>query len=308
LKREKRSVTGILLLNKPLGISSNAALTRTKILFNADKAGHTGTLDPFASGLLPVCFGEATKFAGFMLDADKTYEAVIHLGQTSSTGDREGTICTELPVRVTIGDVAEVLNRFTGRITQIPPMHSAIKHQGQRLYQLARQGINVARETRVVTIHQLELMLFEPPLLTVRVVCSKGTYIRVLAEDIGHSLGCGGMLDALCRIGTGGFTLKQASTLDHLSELPLDARDQCLMAPDELVAHFSKIELDDREGKSLLEGRTLLTEMEMEMESGTYRAYGRAGEFFGLVDLSDGVIKARRMMSNPFLSPDFSAC
>lgn len=299
MKREKRSITGVLLLDKPLGISSNAALTRAKILFNAGKAGHTGTLDPFASGLLPICFGEATKFAGFMLDANKTYEAVIRLGKTSSTGDREGEIRTELPVHVDSDDIAEVLYRFIGSITQTPPMHSAIKHQGQRLYQLARQGISVEREGREVTIHRLDLVAFESPLLTVRVTCSKGTYIRVLAEDIGQALGCGGMLEELRRTGTGGFTLKNSVSLDGLNEVSLEARDRCLLTVDELVAHLPLIELDKADGHLLLGGRPLMADAKT--APGIYRVYDCNNEFYGLVDVDGVAIRARRMMSGPHL-------
>ncbi|MBA2689909.1 MAG: tRNA pseudouridine(55) synthase TruB, partial [Burkholderiales bacterium] len=234
-KRKKRSITGVLLLDKPVGISSNAALTRAKILYDADKAGHTGTLDPFASGLLLACFGEATKFSGFMLKADKIYEATIRLGRTTSTGDREGAVLTESSKMPTAATVAEVLPRFIGPVSQIPPMYSAIKHQGQPLYRLARQGIEIPREARDITIHRLELLAFDPPLLNIRVACSKGTYIRVLAEDIGKALDCGGMLEELRRTQIGHYDLAAAVTFDALSEMAPAARDARLAPADGLL-------------------------------------------------------------------------
>lgn len=286
----------MLLLDKPFGISSHAALTRAKILFDADKAGHTGTLDPFASGLLPVCFGEATKFAGFMLDANKTYEATVRLGQTTSTGDREGKVLAQSSKKVTPGEVAEALDRFTGRMSQLPPMHSAIKFEGQPLYRLARQGIEVPRQARDITIHALDLLAFEPPLMKIRVVSSKGTYIRVLAEDIGKVLDCGGMLEDLRRTHIGNLSLTAACTLDELSEMPAAARDARLAPADCLVLHLPPIQCNEQMGRSLLEGRI----ERADVQPGCYRAYATTGEFLGLVEATmDGIIKPQRMMARP---------
>ncbi|MES2354134.1 MAG: tRNA pseudouridine(55) synthase TruB [Pseudomonadota bacterium] len=300
MKREKRSITGLLLLDKPLGLSSNAALTQVKILYGAQKAGHTGTLDPFASGLLPICLGEATKFAGFMLNADKTYEATIRLGRVTTTGDREGAVLVEQSVNVTESMVSEVLASFMGQIRQIPPMYSAIKVQGRPLYQLARQGVEIPREPRDIIIHRLDLTAFESPFLKVVVTCSKGTYIRVLAEDIGQSLGCGGTLAELRRTGTGDFLLDDALTLEQLALMSPVDRDGWLTRPDGLVCHLPKINLDEPAGQALLEGRTLPAIYGL--EPGTYRAYSNAEEFLGLIDAAEGIIKARRMMSMPFVS------
>lgn len=298
VKRERRSVTGVLLLDKAVGLSSNAVLTRAKILYNADKAGHTGTLDPFASGLLPVCFGEATKFAGYQLAADKAYEATLRLGRTTTTGDPEGDVLTESPVNVTEPMVRAALKLFIGPIDQCPPMFSAIKLQGRPLYELARKGVEVPRLPRPVVIHQLELIEYCPPLLRLRVVCSKGTYIRVLGEDIGRTLGCGGVLDELRRIAAGGFEISDALTLDQLGSMPSEVRDGRLMAPDCLVAHRPELRLDDPAAGALMQGRGVA--LADELEVGLYRGYNRNGAFLGLVEAGPAGLKAGRMMSRPW--------
>ena len=305
MKREKRSITGVLLLDKPLGITSNAALLRAKILYNADKAGHTGTLDPFASGLLPVCFGEATKFAGFMLNADKTYEATIRLGRTTTTGDREGEVLTESVVVATPTAVTEALDRFTGPISQLPPMYSALKFQGQPLYRLARQGLTVPREVRQIFIRRLDLLAFTSPLLQLRILCSKGTYVRVLAEDIGKALGCGGMLEDLRRTGTGNFDLLHSLTLAQLEKMPLVIRDARLAPADCLVQHLPEIELEGGLGRSLQEGRSNLAGTDK--LPGVYRAYARPRQFLGLVEVTGvGILQPHRMMSRSF-APTFES-
>jgi tRNA pseudouridine55 synthase len=217
-------VDGALLLDKPLGLSSNAALQRAKKACGAAKAGHAGTLDPLASGLLLVLFGEATKFAGPLLDADKEYLATLKLGVRTSTGDAEGEVLETRPVQV--GSVEPVLQRFRGEIEQVPPMHSALKHKGTPLYRLARRGEEVVRAPRRVRILELELLRQEKELLQIRVVCSKGTYIRVLAEDIGEALGCGAHLTALRRTASGGFRIENAVALEQADRrhlLPLEA-------------------------------------------------------------------------------------
>ena len=300
-KRVRRSLTGVLLLDKPVGLSSNAALTRAKILYNADKAGHTGTLDPFASGLLPVCFGEATKFAGYLLAADKAYEATVRLGKTTATGDREGAVLTESPVETSRAAVIRVLDQFKGPTSQYPPMFSALKFQGRPLYELARQGVEIPRQARKITIHRLDLVEFQPPLLKLLVVCSKGTYVRVLAEDIGKALGCGGMLEELRRTRTGGFDIADSLTLERLGELAPESRDAHLAGPDRLVGDLPEITLDELAGRALMQGRASPVAAELAM--GTYRAYSHAREFYGLVAAAAGCLKAKRMMSAPWPAP-----
>jgi len=219
VKKAWKQVDGVLLLDKPLGLTSNNALQKVRRLFSAAKGGHTGTLDPLATGLLPLCFGEATKFSADLLDADKTYEAVIRMGVTTDSGDAEGAVIATAAVDVSESDVSRVLPQFTGDLQQIPPMHSALKRNGRPLYELARQGIEVEREPRAVTIHAIDCLSFSGDLLTLRVSCSKGTYIRVLAADIGQALGCGAHLAALRRTAVGALDLARAVTLAELEAL-----------------------------------------------------------------------------------------
>ena len=207
MKPARQPIDGVLLLNKPVGITSNAALQKAKWLLNAKKAGHTGTLDPFADGLLPLCFGEATKFSAYLLDADKRYRAVMQLGVTTTTGDPEGAVLDTRDVSVGCDDLLAVLPRFMGEIGQIPPMHSALKHQGRPLYEYARAGIEIERPPRRVTIRALDMIECMPPRVVLDVQCSAGTYIRTLAQDIGAALGCGAHLTALTPTPAGGFTL-----------------------------------------------------------------------------------------------------
>ncbi|MDO9252721.1 tRNA pseudouridine(55) synthase TruB [Hydrogenophaga sp.] len=218
---QRRPVHGVLLLDKPLGLSSNQALQKAKWLLRAEKAGHTGTLDPLATGVLPLCFGAATKFSQLHLDADKTYETTVRLGLKTSTGDAEGDVIETRAVTCTPGQVVEVLDRFMGPIAQVPPMHSALKKDGKPLYEYARDGQTVEREARQVVIHDLELLDMrldgDTPCLQLRVRCSKGTYIRTLGEDIGEALGCGGHLTMLRRTATGPFDATQCITLDALA-------------------------------------------------------------------------------------------
>ena len=218
---QRRPVHGVLLLDKPLGLSSNQALQKAKWFLRAEKAGHTGTLDPLATGVLPLCFGAATKFSQLHLDADKTYETTVRLGLKTSTGDAEGEVIETRAVTCTPGQVVEVLDRFMGPIAQVPPMHSALKKDGKPLYEYARDGQTVEREARQVVIHDLDLLDMQldgdTPCLQLRVRCSKGTYIRTLGEDIGEALGCGGHLTMLRRTATGPFDVTQCITLDALA-------------------------------------------------------------------------------------------
>jgi len=235
VKKTWQRVDGVLLLDKPIGLTSNDALQKARRLFSAAKGGHTGTLDPLATGLLPLCFGEATKFSADLLDADKTYEAVLKLGITTDSGDAEGQVVATAPVNVSDGDVVRVLPQFTGDIQQIPPMHSALKRNGRPLYELARQGIEVERAARAVTIHAIDLLAFSGDSLSLRVACSKGTYIRVLAADIGQALGCGAHLAALRRTVVGDLDLAHAVTLAELEVLDEAGRAGRLQAVDALL-------------------------------------------------------------------------
>ena len=253
---QRRPVHGVLLLDKPLGLSSNQALQKVKWLLRAEKAGHTGTLDPLATGVLPLCFGAATKFSQLHLDADKTYETTVRLGVRTATADAEGEVIETRPVTCTLGQVVEVLDRFMGPIQQVPPMHSALKKDGKALYEYAREGETVVREPRHVVIHALELMEAqlqgESPCLKLRVCCSKGTYIRTLGEDIAQALGCGGHLVALRRVATGPFEVGQCITLARLEAMPEAQRLAQLMPVETLLAGHVQVTLDgDNAGRFL---------------------------------------------------------
>ncbi len=252
-----RPVDGVLLIDKPSGITSTAALARARRALRAAKGGHTGTLDPLASGLLPLCFGEATKFASDLLDADKSYAATIRLGVTTDSGDAEGRVMETREVDVDRAAVDRVLERFRGPIDQVPPMHSALKRDGKPLYRYARQGITVERAARAVTIHRLEVAAFDGTSLSVVVDCSKGTYIRTLAEDIGGMLGCGAHLIALRRVGVGALTLDDSIGLATLESLPALERDSVLLPIDTLIAALPRIDLDDALAVRFGEGQRL---------------------------------------------------
>ncbi len=234
-KRAWKQVDGVLLLDKPIGLTSNDALQKVRRLFSAAKGGHTGTLDPLATGLLPLCFGEATKFSADLLDADKTYEAELKLGVTTDSGDAEGEIIATAAVDVEKSDIFRVLPQFTGDIRQIPPMHSAIKRNGRPLYELARKGIEVEREPRAVTIHAIDVLSLAGDVLSLRVACSKGTYIRVLAADIGKALGCGAHLTGLRRTVVGDLGLAGSVTLAELEALDEAGRSEHLKPVDALL-------------------------------------------------------------------------
>ena len=256
-KKTRVPVHGVLLLDKCAGHSSNDVLIKAKRLLNAQKAGHTGTLDPFATGLLPLCFGEATKFAQDLLEADKTYETVVHLGVTTATGDTEGEVLERREVDVTPAQIEAVLAQFRGDILQVPPMYSALKRDGKALYEYARAGITLEREARPVTIHLLEFLGYEAPYLRLRVGCSKGTYIRVLGEDIGAALGCGGHLQALRRTQVGALSLDGAVTLDILAAIEEAGRRQALAPVDALLSSFPAVSLAEELAKRFLHGQRL---------------------------------------------------
>ncbi|MCE1183489.1 MAG: tRNA pseudouridine(55) synthase TruB [Rhodocyclales bacterium] len=243
VKKAWKQVDGVLLLDKALGMTSNDALQKARRLFSAAKGGHTGTLDPLASGLLPLCFGEATKFSADLLDADKTYEAELKLGVTTDSGDAEGQVTGTFTVNVSEADILAVLPQFTGAISQIPPMHSALKRDGRPLYELARQGIEVEREARAITIYAIEVLGFSGDSLRLRVKCSKGTYIRVLAADIGQALGCGAHLTGLRRTEVADLTLANAMTLADLEAMSEEARIAVLQPVDALLQSLPSLTL-----------------------------------------------------------------
>jgi tRNA pseudouridine55 synthase len=251
-------VHGVLLLDKPLGLSSNQALQKAKWLLRAEKAGHTGTLDPLATGVLPLCFGAATKFSQLHLDADKSYEAVARLGVKTSTGDAEGEVVQEREVVFSDADLGEVTRRFTGPIRQVPPMHSALKKDGKALYEYARAGIEIERAPREVTIFKLEVTPANGDraqhAITMIVTCSKGTYIRTLGEDIGEALGCGAHLTALRRTATGNFDTAQCVTLDALEAMTEAQRLNCLLPVQSLLADHTMVTLDSDNAGRFLSG------------------------------------------------------
>ena len=239
----RRPISGVFLLNKPLGISSNAALQKVRWLFRAQKAGHTGALDPLASGLLPICLGEATKFSHYLLDSTKRYQTTIQLGHSTTTGDVEGEVLLEKAVPDLNQDMIEqVLAQFTGDIQQIPPMYSALKKEGRPLYELARKGIEIEREARPITIEQIEILSFTADSITLDVTCSKGTYIRVLGEDIAKALGTQGHLTYLHRIKTGHFDLLPEYTIEYLEGLTEQQREALLLPAYAPIDHFLKIQ------------------------------------------------------------------
>ena len=291
-KKPRDLVDGVLLLDKPVGLSSNDALIKAKRVMNAKKAGHTGTLDPFATGLLPLCFGEATKFSQDLLEADKTYEATVHLGIMTNTGDTEGEAIETLPVDVTLAQIEAALARFRGPILQVPPMYSALKRDGKALYEYAREGITLEREARPVTIHALELIGYEAPMLKIRVTCSKGTYVRVLGEDIGAALGCGAHLNALRRVQVGALTLDGMITLEALQA---HAEPLSLLAPvDALLSTFPAVELTAELAKRFLNGQRLALGKEavaVPAELGRVRVY-HGDKLLGTANLQEWSILA----------------
>ncbi len=291
----RRPLDGVLLFDKPLDLSSNIALQKVRRLFQAEKAGHTGTLDPLATGLLPICFGEATKFSNALLDADKTYCALIQLGQTTTTGDAEGEITSTCAVKLESAQVSVALRNFLGQIEQVPPMHSAIKYQGKPLYEYIRKGVTVERKSRSVTIYELILERFAGDELEITVLCSKGTYIRTLAEDIGQSLGCGAHLRGLRRTAIGRFHLEGAHTFDQLEAMTMPQRDACLMPLDQLLQELPALELDAAQVTRIAQGQRLA--IENVLPDGKVRLYG-AGRFIGVGNLEEQQLAPVRLLSS----------
>jgi tRNA pseudouridine55 synthase len=298
VKVQRRPVHGVLLLDKPLGLSSNDALQKAKWLLRAEKAGHTGTLDPLATGLLPLCFGAATKFSQVSLDADKSYRATLRLGQTTRTGDAEGEVLQERPVSVDRAALEAACARWTGPIRQLPPMYSALKHKGKALYEYARDGVEVERAERDVTIHTIVIVDWHPEnpqTATIEVRCSKGTYIRTLAESIGETLGCGAHLSGLRRLASGPLTLDRAITLEALEAMPEAQRESCLLHPDTLLADWPAVHLEANEAARFLTG---LRRRTPEPDCAHLRVYGpEPHALLGSAHITAGELIADRLLS-----------
>ena len=294
----KRKVDGVLLLDKPVGLTSNAALQKAKRLYRAEKAGHTGTLDPFATGLLPLCLGEATKFSQFLLDADKTYRAELRLGVRTSSGDLDGEVIAEHTVDLVEAQLRRALERFLGEIDQVPPMHSALKHQGRPLYEYARQGIEIERKARRVVVHSLELEAFSGDACTLRVHCGKGFYVRALADDLGELLGCGAHLSGLRRLAVGGFTVAEAVTLAQLEAMTEADRDARLAPPDALIAGLTEMNLDAEAAWQIGHGQAVwLARLRV---GEIHRIYGPEHRFLGVAEVDqDGKLAPKRLVAHP---------
>ena len=303
-KPVKRNINGVLLLDKPYGISSNKAVQIAKRVFSAAKCGHTGTLDPMATGLLPLCLGEATKFSSVLLGANKTYKATLRLGFLSTTGDAEGEI-TQLATNAgnpTLSQCEQVLQRFIGKIMQVPPMYSALKHQGKPLYVYARNGKNIERPAREITIHAIQTQSLIDNELQLDIHCGTGTYIRTLAEDIGSALGCGGAyLTQLQRTAIDRFDLSQAKTLSALDAMNADEQDACLLPIDYLLQEFPAVVLDELAALHIVQGKIVASPSDIHYmpEGNTVRVYGRQQQFLGLGEItSEQKIAAKRMLAN----------
>nr|WP_296748787.1 tRNA pseudouridine(55) synthase TruB [Thioalkalivibrio sp.] len=296
---QRRDVDGILLLDKPLGLSSNQALGRVKYLLAARKAGHTGSLDPLATGLLPLCFGQATKVSGWLLDADKRYMTVARLGVETATGDLEGEVLRQMPVpELSAAEIEAACAALRGRIQQIPPMYSALKHEGQRLYELARRGIEVERPAREVTIHSLSVEPVAPDRLRLDVHCSKGTYIRTLVQDLGRALGCGATVAELRRTGHGAFDAAGMVSMETLEAASAEGGPQAverwLLPADRALADRPEVRLDAASSRFLRQGQPVFVPGVREM--GPLRLYGANGEFLGIGELQDdGRVAPRRL-------------
>lgn len=289
----RRKVDGVLLLDKPQGLSSNTALQIARRLLNAEKAGHTGTLDPLATGLLPLCFGEATKFSSELLDADKAYEATLKLGVTTTTADAEGEALQTRPVAVTQALLDAALAKFTGPISQVPPMYSALKRDGKPLYEYARAGVELEREARNVVIHKIELLDRQGDQVRIAVDCSKGTYIRTLAEDIGEFLDCGAHLTALRRTRIATITLDGAVTLEQLENAA--DRDALLAATESLLSDLPAAHLDAAASDRLLHGQPVAV---AGVSAPRYRTYAADGRFIGLCQLdAQGRLAPKRLVA-----------
>lgn len=301
-RKKGRRIDGILLLDKPVGISSNLALQKVKRLYGAQKAGHTGSLDPLASGMLPICLGEATKFSQFLLDSDKHYQTTGRLGIKTTTSDAEGEVIETRPVQVTEAELLASLERFRGDITQVPSMYSALKHEGRPLYELAREGKTIEREARDITIHHLELLGFETPDFRLDVRCSKGTYIRNLVEDIGDVLGCGAHVTVLRRLEVNEFPAEAMVTWEQLEQTLAEgghaAVDQLLLPADAGIQAFPAVTLSESVAFYLLKGQPVRARNAP--SEGWVRLYDEAGTFLGMGEIDDEArVAPRRLLAAP---------
>ncbi len=299
VKRKRRSVSGIIIFDKPYGFSSNGALQKVRWLLNSDKGGHTGSLDPLATGVLPLCFGEATKFSRYLLDADKVYEATMQLGVTTNTADAEGEVLETKPVNVTSADIEAALPQFRGVIQQVPPMYSALKKDGQPLYKLARAGITIDRPARTVTINRLELLSHDGDQARILVSCTKGTYIRSLVEDIGALLGCGAHVAQLRRTQAGPFDLTHAVTLEELEQAHeeggAEALDAFMIPMDSGLLHWPSVEMTENGSFFWLNGQPVRAQ-NSPLE-GMVRVYNHNQEFIGVGEMDDdGMVAPKRLI------------
>ncbi len=294
-----RDIDGILILDKPIGLSSNQSLQQVRRLFRARKAGHCGILDPLATGVLPICLGQATKFSSYLLGAHKTYRANCQLGQTTTTGDAEGEVIESRPVAVDRQQLQQLLPQFVGRIEQVPPMYSALKHEGKRLYQLAREGKQVERPPRQVEIFELELLSLDSDKLEIEVRCSKGTYVRTLAEDIGRALGCGAHLSALRRIAVDTMTEQDAFSIEKLQRIASQEAtqiDELLLPVTVALAAFSELQLDADASLDICHGKRV--KLGESTAAGLYRLVSGEGVFIGLGEVGpDAELAPKRLMN-----------
>ena len=294
--KEKLKINGLLLIDKPLGFSSNQALSKIKWIFSAKKAGHTGTLDPLATGLLPICFGEATKFSSHLLNSEKTYEASIKLGWKSSTGDAEGKLTESKIISISLDKLEEVLSLFVGLSNQTPPMFSALKHKGQPLYKLAREGVKIERQQREIKISELKLLSYENNIIKFAVSCSKGTYIRTLAEDIANKLGMDGYLIDLRRTKIGNLNVEDALGLDKIESLSIVKRNDFIKPTEVLVDEYPKIILIESEENLIKNGQQIQLSKKVNPE--VYRLFSKSSAFIGLGEIdSKNLLKAVRLIS-----------
>lgn len=303
-KKRGRDVHGVFLLDKPQGVSSNDIMQKIKRLFQANKAGHTGALDPLATGMLPICLGEATKFSQFLLDSDKRYLVTAKLGERTDTSDADGQVVQTREVNISESDILANLDAFRGDILQVPTMFSALKHNGKPLYEYARAGITVEREARPITIFELKFIEYQAPFLTLEVHCSKGTYIRTLVDDLGEALGCGAHVTMLRRLAVADYPFEKMMSIDDLQKIsenaPLAEMDSLLLPMDTAVGRLPKIDLDEEQTRAVGFGQRVKFTNPSQLR-GQIRLFARNGDFLGVAEIgTDNVIRPYRMvvMSN----------
>lgn len=301
IKKTRRDLHGVLLLDKPQGMTSNDALQKVKWLFNAKKAGHTGALDPLATGMLPICFGEATKFSQYLLDSDKRYQVIAKLGERTDTSDADGQIICSKPVNITQSQIDEALTHFRGDILQVPTMFSALKHQGKPLYEYARQGIVIEREARPITVYENQFIQFDVTNheLTLEIHCSKGTYIRTIIDDLGELLGCGAHVIYLRRLQVSNYPIKKMVTLEALQNLA--DKDELLMPVDSPMNEYPKVILSEQQGKNILLGRTIeidstINEVNVSTKENLVRIY-QDQRFIGAGIQTNNKLSPKRLIS-----------